>query len=319
MSVNITRHTFTPSVASVQRSSNLGRALTLPALLGCGPGPRVLAALVVVSTAWGCGAALDQGGRTYDRWYSEFQPDDKRTEVHDGRGGPHGNGTLRDGDGKVIDNARGHSYRFKNFWGWDLKGKDGIYGPGYQNKKNVRPENLLTDKRSTAKLTSWFRAGGPGLPAWGSVLSEAEIALMVSFIDAMRTGLIPRADDIWTLSPTAPKNYTLNKGADPQRGQQLYRQRCAGCHGAKGQRITIDKHYSLGAFGRAKAYEAWFKILAGQPHSPMRGQITAGRSESAAFIRDILAGLCDRKAFPRLADHGKDVPDGDPRCGAYLR
>ena len=277
--------------------------------------------LIVSLLVGGCGASTAGGGRLYDKWHAnaDFRATSRAT-TPDGSGGPRGNGTLLDGDGKVLLNTAGHSYRFKSFWGWDLKGAAGIYGPQYQNKATVRPENLLTDPRTPTQLAAWLRTGAPGVPAWGSVMSKDEIALLVTFIDAMRTGLLPRADDIWTLSTDAPKHYTLNAGGDPARGAALVRQRCAGCHGPRGQKIKIDQHYSLGAFARANGYEAWFKILAGQPGTDMGGQVPHGldRKASAAFILDVLAGLCDRTKFPSLKG-GKDVADGDLRCGAYLK
>ena len=277
--------------------------------------------LIVALLVSGCGASTASGGRLYDKWYasSDFQATSAAAKP-DGSGGPRGDGTLLDGDGKVVPNTTGHGYRFKSFWGWDLKGAAGIYGPQHQNKTTVRPENLMTDTRTPAQLAAWLRMGAPGVPAWGAVMSEAEIALLVTFIDAMRTGLLPRADDIWTLSADAPKHYTLNVGGDPARGAALVRQRCAGCHGARGQRIKIDQHYSLGAFARANGYEAWFKILAGQPGTDMKGQVPGGldRKASAAFILDVLASLCDRAQFPPLRG-GKDVLDGDLRCGGYLK
>jgi hypothetical protein len=39
----------------------------------------------------------------------------------------------------------------------------------------------------------------------------------------------------------------------------------------------------------------------------------------AKEILDILAALCDRKAFPPGKAKAADVPNGDARCGPYLR
>lgn len=279
--------------------------------------------LLAMTGLSGCAAVnLQQGGRLYDRWYADkgFRPDNAKTPKVDGHGGPRGDGTLLDERGQPMSNKTGHNFRFKSLWGWDLRGAAGIYGPAYQNKSTVRPENLLTDPRTPAQLTTWFREGGQGLPAWGSVMTEDEIQLVVAFIDAMRTGRLPRASDIWKLSKDAPKNYTLLPGGDPVRGAKLVRQRCTGCHGDKGMKLAVDKHYSLGAFARSKGYEAWFKMLSGQPGTPMHGQLPEGlnRKQSASFVLDILAGLCDRTQFPPLAN-GKDVADGDVRCGVYLK
>ncbi len=278
---------------------------------------------VALTLVAGCGASLDAGGRVYDNWAVEtgasWKADSAKTPAVDGAGGPGGDGRLYNSAGKPLANT-GHSYRFKNLWGWDLRGAAGIYGPKYQNKATVRAEDLLADTRSPAQLKAWFKSGAADLPAWGAVLSDAELDVLVAFVDAMRSGRIPRASDVWTLSETAPKNYTLNAGADPARGAALVQQRCAGCHGAQGRKIKIDGVWSLGAFGRAKAYEGWFKILAGHPGSWMKGQVPAelDRKAQAAYVRDILAGLCDRARFPALPG-GKDVQDGDPRCGAYLK
>lgn len=210
--------------------------------------------------------------------------------------------------------------RLKNLWGWDLKGTDGIYGPDYKNSKTVRAENLLSQKRTREQLRAWLANGGDGVPGYGKWMPAAHVDAAATFITAMRDGTIPRSDDIWTLSKGTPGNYKLVDGADPARGKTQFGDTCAGCHGADGTRVVIDGKYSLGAMARSKGYEVWFKILAGHPGSWMRGQVPPGlpRKQAAAFILDTMAGLCDRKAFP-AASEGADVPDGDPRCGAYLR
>lgn len=235
------------------------------------------------------------GGRVYDRF--------ERVE----------------GGEPVAAKKEGMVYRLKNHFGWDLKGADGIYGPEYMNKKGVRRENLLQQQRPTPLLKEWLQKGQDGLPRYGELMPEEHIDATARFINAMRDGLIPRSDDIWTLSKGTPKNYTLNPGADAAAGHKRFAERCAGCHGADGKKKTLDGKYSLGAFVRSKGYEAWFKILAGHPGSWMKGQVPPGltRAQAAAFIRDTMAALCDRTRYP--ATGGVDVPDGDPRCGAYLK
>ena len=254
-----------------------------------------------------------RGGRLYDKWYAELDLGFVPGSV----GGPRGNGTLEDGRGEVMLDD-GHGYRLKNLFGWDLRGADGIYGPRYQNKPYVRAVNLLADERSVEELAVWLEHGDQDLPRLGAVMSPQAIEDLAAFIVAVRTGVLPRPDQLWDLSETAPANYVLRPGADMQRGAVQITERC-GCHGPTGQEITIDGEHSLGSYGRAKAYEAWFKVLNGHPGSTMGRELDlSGDGEGAVQLLDILAALCDRERYP--ANEGAaDVGDDDPRCGAYLR
>ena len=128
----------------------------------------------------------------------------------------------------------GHDYRLKNFFGWDLRGAEGLYGADYQNKSYVLPVNLLTDGRDQAALVEWFTKGGEGLPAMGEVLSPAQITAMAAFVIATREGELPQPDQIFALSKDAPKNYVLNEGGDAAKGAAMFGSQCAGCHGDKG-------------------------------------------------------------------------------------
>lgn len=260
----------------------------------------------VVDTAW--------GGRFYDRWYTEqdggFAPGKS--------GGPRGDGTLDNGAGVALPNG-GHDYRLKNLFGWDLRGAEGVYGPEYQNRDYVLPVNLLTDTRTTDELTQWLTEGDDTTPAYGAVMKPEEIAGIVAFVDAVRTGALPGPEQVFALSKTAPKNYVLREGGNVERGRTLFADSCAGCHGDDGRKLTIDDDASLGLFMRTKAYEGWIKTLNGHPGTAMGREIEFESSaEGGAMILDIAAGLCDRVAFPSL-DGVQDVPDGDPRCGAYLK
>lgn len=257
------------------------------------------------------------GGQLFDKWFKVgsynggFLPDSAKTEEVDGEAGPNGDGTLNDATGKAFANT-GHDYRLKNFFGWDLRGAEGIYGPEYQNKSYVLSTNLLTDGRSREELAQWFTAGDAQLPAFGEVLSPAQIDALAAFVIAVREGELPQPDQIFTLSKDAPNNYTLNPGADLEQGAEEYSHHCAGCHGDKGDGIMIDGKYTVGAYGRMKAYEGWFKVVNGHPGSPMSRQTTHPK-----HVLDLFAALCDRSAFPGK-DAENDVADGDARCGEYL-
>ncbi len=297
--------------------------LPLPLALACAPTPGTKSAAPSAEDAASEAAsapAVDDavGGRLFDKWYTDrsftgdFKPDDKATPEPDGVGGPSGDGTLNDGGGKPMVNT-GHDYRLKNLFGWDLRGTEGIYGAAYHNKSTALPVNLLTDTRTEEELTAWLAAGDEKVPALGDVLDKRQLAATARFILAVRTKRLPHPDQIWTLSKDAPNHYTLVEGGDAAIGASLVREHCAGCHGADGTKIAIEGDHSLGAYSRMKAYEAWIKIVNGQPGTAMGRQIA-----DAAELLSIFAALCDRAAFPPT-DPAHDVPDGDPRCGAYLK
>ncbi len=86
-------------------------------------------------------------------------------------------------------------------------------------------------------------------------------------------------------------------------------------------KFAIDDTESIGTLSRSSGYEIWLKIANGHPGSPMKSQLLASDGdgpERGKVVLDILAALCDRQAFPKLAN-GSDVSDGDARCGSYLR
>jgi hypothetical protein len=271
-------------------------------------------------------AAADdaRGARLYDNWFSEkelgsgFSPDSAKTPELDGTGGPNANGTLNDEHAKPVANA-GHDYRLKNFFGWDLRGAHGVYGSDYQKKSYVLGHNLLTDTRSPAELRAWFASGGSGLPAFGAVLDARDLDDLVAFVVKTRDKELAHPEAIFALHKAAPKGFVLNAGGDAERGRRAFADRCSKCHGDDGRKFAIDEVESVGTLARSAGYEVWFKITHGQPGSPMKRQLTeTGGAAQARTVLDLFAALCDRKRFPALPT-GKDVPDADPRCAAYLR
>jgi mono/diheme cytochrome c family protein len=259
-----------------------------------------------------------RGGRLYDNFYSENPAVGFAPEVE---GGPFGDGTLPDSGGEVVANDVGHGYRLKNFFGWDLRGADGIYGPGYQDKAYVARYNLLGGGAGREDVARLIVDGAPGVPAYGQVLPEADLADIVAFVMAVREHELPRPDDIWQLDADAPSGYVLAAGASIDDGQSAIGASCAGCHGADGTNILFDDgEFSLGTLARASGYEVWFKIVAGNPGSPMLSQLPRGEPVAQAkMVLDVLAALCDQTAFPPGGASEPDVPAGDPRCGRYLR
>jgi len=268
-----------------------------------------------------------RGGRLYDKFYSEnldtgFEPDDPATPALDGEGGPAGNGALRDGRGATLDNALDHGYRVKSFFGWDLRGADGVYGPEYQGKAYVAPNNLLEDALSREQVARLLVDGAAGVPAYGQVMSDDDLGDLVAFVMAVREHELPWPTDIWDLDPDAPKGYVLKSGGNVTAGRAAIRSSCGNCHGADGTNLLFDDgEFSLGTLARSGGYEVWFKIVVGNPGSPMGSQVPLDQpwSTQAQVVLDVLAALCDRSAFPAGAATEPDVALNDPRCGSYLR
>ncbi len=265
-----------------------------------------------------------RGGRLYDNWRSEkgleqsFTADSAKTPELDGVGGPNGNGTLNDQQGRPLANT-GHDYRLKNLLGWDLRGKEGVYGDAYQKKPFALPINLLTDTRSPAALREWLEKGGEGLPAFGAVLDARDLDDLVAFVVKTRARELVTPDAVFKLDAAAPKAFVLNGGGDAQRGKRAFAERCSDCHGADGRKLAIDDVESVGSISRSSGYEIWFKIAHGQPGTAMGRQLSeVGGAAQAQTLLDLFAALCDRQSYPALTG-GKDVPDGDARCGGYLR
>ncbi len=271
------------------------------------------------------GGADERGGRAFDQWRADgsakpFRPDDAKTEgIADGEGGPSNDGTLSTKKGPLLNT--GHDYRLKNLHGWDLRGRAGIYGPRYMNKPYVLVRDWLSSKQSEAEIATVLCEGDDEQPALCSVLERSAVDAIAAFVVGVRDGKLPRPEQIFELSEGTPGNYRLVAGADPARGKALYADRCVGCHGTAGTAILFDEgEYTLGSHARQKAYEDWLKILNGHPGSAMGRQVRgADGAAMASEIRDLLAALCDRAAFPATGASKPDVPDGDPRCGAYLR
>ena len=260
---------------------------------------------------------LYRGGRLYDKWYGEL--------------GVTVPTSMTDNSGNTVD-SKAHSYRCKNCHGWDLRGSAGIYGPLYQNKDylegrtGVSGLNFLVSVSTQTQFFNAIKNGVPGMPAYGSVMSDKDITDLAAYLVAMANNQLASPANIWNLinsGVTTPgtRYYTLAAGADAAAGKTEYAAKCAGCHGADGTSLLFDSGaYSLGTHTRMKAYEDWHKVLAGHPGSVMGSQViglTATQQESS--ILNIMAALCNRTDFPQGTATLADVLAGDPRCGTYLQ
>jgi hypothetical protein len=314
-------------------TSKLAGALAAALLMSCAARPTPVIATYPALPASGSVAqkplenddALRLGGRLFDDPWRElrldFVADDPKTEALDGKGGPIGNGTLPDDQGKPLPNA-GHDYRLKNLLGWDLHGASGISGKAYQNTECVLLPDLMKNSDSREVWIARLTRGEDAIPAYGSVLSGTQIAALADFLLGVRDGTLPQSDDLFTLDEHVTGFYRLKEGGDAARGQVLFENKCKRCHGADGTNIPLaGGKYSLGTFLRTQASAAWLKILVGQAGSSMGPQLdkNAPRAVLSQELRDLLAAGCDRARLPRGKASEPDVPNGDARCGAYLK
>ncbi len=268
------------------------------------------------------------GGRLFDMWYddidTDFVPDDWETPEIDGQGGPNGDGTLNGADGNPIPN-NGHDYRLKNLLGWDMRGDAGIYGRDHQAKEFILPTGPLSPQHSGDSRDDWVRRltdGESGLPAFGDVLNADQIATLVDYMLAVRDGSLPHPDSLYSLSSDAPKGFILAAGGNAERGRAFYTTQCAECHGDDATKIMFDNgEQTLGQHARYYGYAVAMITLAGEPGSEMGPQLPPGLNgdEQAALLLDLMAELCNRSGYPSNGATDPEVPDGDPRCGDYLR
>ena len=271
---------------------------------------------------------LAAGGRLFDMWYDEtgngFVPDNPETTEYEGRGGPNGDGTLNDGDGEAIVNT-GHAYRLKNLFGWDMRGAAGIYGHDHQAKPWVLATGPLSPQHAGESRDVWrarLTNGRDGLPRYGDVMTGAQIEALVDFMLAVRDRTLPHPDDLYALSTEAPKGFILAPGGNAERGRRYYDAQCADCHGDDGTKIIFDNgEQSLGQHARYYGYAVAMIVLSGEPGSDMGPQLPTGlaSTEQTAMLLDMLAALCVRERYPRGGGTDPEVPDGDLRCGDYLR
>ena len=168
--------------------------LVMTLLIGCAGNPDV------PDTPALSAAEMDRlayGGRLFDMWYKElgddFRPDNPTTEENEGRGGPNGDGTLNNANGEPIINT-GHAYRFKNLFGWDMRGNSGIYGRFYQDKPWVVASGPISRANAGASRAIWIQHisnGRQDMPRYRDVLSPTDIEALVDYMLAVRDRILP--------------------------------------------------------------------------------------------------------------------------------
>jgi cytochrome c oxidase cbb3-type subunit 3 len=140
-------------------------------------------------------------------------------------------------------------------------------------------------------LSSWISGGIPGteMPAFaqsaGGMLSNAQIEALIA---GMRKNWAkPNA-----FGGAVPPPYEQPETADPHRGADAYRARCAGCHADSPQQITSQSYVALVADQQLRTI-----IIAGRPdlgHPDWRHDVPQGAPASplsSEEVDDIVAYL----------------------------
>ena len=114
------------------------------------------------------------------------------------------------------------------------------HGPDGQGRIGVN----LSQDFPAIDLTAFVRqavvAGVPGtrMPAWsaanGGPLADQEIDNVVAFVESLGSGRSPAAPTA-TAFPVTPVPTAIGAIGDPGRGEALYAENCAVCHGDQGQ------------------------------------------------------------------------------------
>jgi len=212
----------------------------------------------------------------------------------------------------------GHDYRLVALFGWDLSGADGTQRNTDGGGKFLLGHDLLADDRGAPEFRNWFARGGEGVPAYGEVFSNDDLDQLTAFVVKMRDGQMPRAEQLFGDDAGSNRGVVLRPGADVRMGRERYLGNCAICHGDRGAELDLRGGQSVGSMTRRDPMRVWFKIQNGHPGSNMGRQLQhADAPSTAGAISDVLAALCDQRAFPSLAGE-RNEPSAHSGCGAYL-
>lgn len=219
-----------------------------------------------------------------------------------------------------MANVSGYSdfYRCKQCHGWDLMGKEGAYISRAAN--TGRPEvaggilnfistssdqeifdaikntgGALVDPARTADGTN-AALGGNEHPDYGRLLTDAQIWNIAKFLKTEKLDVTELYDATTTGTyPTGSIAYS-NWGTNgiAARGEVLYSNDCASCHGADGTQIDMGG-LSVGQFVRTKSYEVQHKVKFGQLGSSM-----GAFGYSLSDMKDLYKACADPVAYPDL-------------------
>jgi thiosulfate dehydrogenase len=180
--------------------------------------------------------SIARGGRLYDKWYAET-----------GQEAPKESHLLYPKAANYADKP-GTNWRCKECHGWDGKGADGAYATG---KHHSGIKGIIgMHGGDPAAVVALLKAPAHGFEG---LLSDADLTDLGNFVVAGKYGYEAYVSEGKIVG-------------DAERGGQVYRTVCAGCHGAEGK-LPKDMD-PLGSLV-GSPWELMHKILNGQPKEVM--------------------------------------------------
>ncbi len=207
---------------------------------------------------------VTEGGRLYDKWFQALDMD-----------APAGDQPLW-ATQTTNTRAGGDTWRCKECHGWDYKGKDGAYGSG--SHLTGFPGLMDATTMSAADLTAWLTGGKNPGHDFSPYLGEAQINMLVAFI---QKGIVDT-------SPFINADKTVHGNA--QHGKSLFLSTCARCHAGDGKKINFgdaSEPEFLGTVAADNPWEFFHKGSFGQPGAPMPAGLNFGWT--LQDIADLLA------------------------------
>lgn len=201
------------------------------------------------------GARVSGGGLLYDKWWevlgvdapTEDQPLWKLQTTNTRKGAD--------------------TWRCKECHGWDYKGVDGAYGSG--SHKTGFKGILGAASMSAEDLTAWLTGGKNPDHDFSQVMGESAIQALVTFMQKEMADI------------TAYVSADGSVQGDAAKGEVMFENTCAACHGEDGKKINFgeaDEPEYIGTIAVDNPWEFFHKASFGQPGQPMPSGIALGWS-----------------------------------------
>jgi len=229
-------------------------------------------------------ADIADGGRMYDKWWSELRMDPPK--------GTHPS-YPETGKKKGAD-----SWRCKECHGWDYRGRDGAYASGSHAtgiagiaaSAGAPPERVANILKNR-------------IHQYDKVLDKSELDTLALFVSLGQVDMDRFID-----------RGTRKAKGDAKSGKSIFTSYCADCHGEDGKEHNFKEKSGgreyLGTIANANPWEALHKILNGQPKETRRnmdhrqrvmghgmGMMHKSRSMPAMRGREELTSLVNLLAY----------------------
>jgi thiosulfate dehydrogenase len=183
------------------------------------------------------------GGRLYDNWFNALDVDEPKTThpAYPAAGKKKGAST----------------WRCKECHGWDYKGKDGAYAKGSHHTGITGVRSLIG--ADPAKVSAIVRDSTHGFTA--ELIPDQALERLALFVTR------GQHETEWYI------DFMSNRArGDVAKGERLYQNICAACHGFDGRAINFKNESNpeyIGTVATENPWETLHKIRNGQPGAPM--------------------------------------------------